>query len=141
MQERIDLAGRLADHRVGQPGQQAEVARGRVELLHKVEVVLRLARFLEQGREGQEHFVVQLAGRRLIGPLPRRSFAPEPLAEPIFVGHLVDVDQGPVVQVAPVGHHVPVGQGAVLGRQELVGRRTASKSLIASAIFPCSASR
>ena len=71
LQERIDLAGRVADHRVGQAGQQAEVARLAVELLQLPEVVLRLGRLLEQRREDQQHFLVQFAGHVAVAALPR----------------------------------------------------------------------
>ena len=73
LQERIDLAGRVAEDRIAQSGQEAEVARGGIELLELIEIALRLAGFFEECRKGVQDFHVQFAGRRLlavVAPLP-----------------------------------------------------------------------
>lgn len=129
LQEGINLAGRMAHDRVGQDGQQAEVARGAVELSELIEVVSRPAGLLQQGGEGQQHFGVQLAGGRLLRagnvlviPLPGLELRVNPLIESIVVNGLEGVDAGPVVGVAAIDRHVPIGQGEVVGAAQLVGR-------------------
>ena len=122
LQERVDLAGRVAEDRIAQSGQEAEVVRGRVELLELIEVVHRMDGFLEERRECVQYLHVQLAGRRLLSVPPGSQLPVKPSAEPRFVEHFEAVPAGLIVGIATVHRHVPIGQRAVIGGAELIGR-------------------
>ena len=120
LQERINLTRRVADHRVGQHRQQAKIVRRLIVLLQLPQVTLRLPRFLEQGREHQQHLLIELAGEFSAILLPGIELLLQELVHPPFVERLIDANHGPLIGVAAIGRQIPAGERPVRLRSQLV---------------------